>query len=57
MSERPFLRDTYVEETRKGFRFLASHTWQHHVLRVAIEDLRRLFDGAPPQGAVPLVAG
>ena len=27
---------TYVEETRLGFRFLATHTWQHHVLRVAI---------------------
>ena len=30
---------TYVEETRFGFWFLQSHVWQHHVLRVAINDL------------------
>ena len=33
---------TYVEETRIGFRFLGSLVWQHHVLRVAIDDLKRL---------------
>ncbi|MEB0040209.1 class I SAM-dependent methyltransferase [Pseudomonas sp. MH10] len=43
--------ETYVEETRFGLWFLRSHTWQHHVLRVAINDLRRLFNdgsGTPP---------
>jgi len=37
---------TYVPETRIGFRFLRTHTWQHHVLRVAINDLKRMM-GAP----------
>ncbi len=48
---------TYVEETRLGFRFLATHTWQHHVLRVAIEDLKRLIGAPLPQGGVLLDAG
>ncbi|MHA6492226.1 class I SAM-dependent methyltransferase [Pseudomonas borbori] len=38
---------TYVEETRFGFWFLQSHVWQHHVLRVAINDLKRLRDEWP----------
>ena len=37
----------YVEETRLGFRFLRSLTWQHHVLRVAINDLKRLTAEPP----------
>lgn len=57
MSEQRFFSDTYVEETRFGFWFLRSHTWQHHVLRVAINDLRRLFDGEPPQAPVLLDVG
>ncbi|NIE76060.1 class I SAM-dependent methyltransferase [Pantoea sp. Ap-967] len=57
MNERPYLSDTYVEETRIGFRFLASHVWQHHVLRVAINDLRRLFDAGLPKAPVLLDAG
>lgn len=57
MNQRPFLSDTYVEETRIGFRFLSSHTWQHHVLRVAINDLRQLFDGELPTEPVLLDAG
>ncbi|MDF9617332.1 class I SAM-dependent methyltransferase [Pseudomonas entomophila] len=57
MSQQPYLSDTYVEETRIGFWFLRSHTWQHHVLRVAINDLRQLFDGEPPQAPVLLDAG
>ncbi|MCO7513243.1 methyltransferase domain-containing protein [Pseudomonas guariconensis] len=57
MSQQPFLSDTYVEETRFGFWFLRSHTWQHHVLRVAINDLRCLFDDEPPQAPVLLDAG
>lgn len=48
---------TYVEETRIGFHFLSSHTWQHHVLRVAINDLKRLAGEPPPRGGVLLDAG
>ena len=51
------LSDTYVEETRLGFWFLRSHTWQHHVLRVAINDLRSLFSDQPPSAPVILDAG
>lgn len=53
----PYLSDSYVEETRFGLWFLRSHTWQHHVLRVAIEDLRGLFDAPPPAAPVLLDAG
>ncbi|UCZ82023.1 class I SAM-dependent methyltransferase [Pseudomonas sp. L5B5] len=53
----PYLSDSYVEETRFGFWFLRSHTWQHHVLRVAINDLRSLFDSEPPRNPVLLDAG
>ncbi|VVP97322.1 Ubiquinone/menaquinone biosynthesis C-methyltransferase UbiE [Pseudomonas fluorescens] len=52
-----FLSDTYVEETRFGLWFLRSRTWQHHVLRVAINDLRGLFSEAPPSQPVLLDAG
>jgi ubiquinone/menaquinone biosynthesis C-methylase UbiE len=52
-----YLSDSYVEETRIGFWFLRSHTWQHHVLRVAINDLRSLFDTPLPNDAVLLDAG
>ena len=51
------LSDTYVEETRLGFWFLRSHTWQHHVLRVAINDLRSLFSEPLPAAPVILDAG
>ena len=51
------LSDTYVEETRFGFWFLRSHTWQHHVLRVAINDLRSLFSQPLPNAPVILDAG
>jgi ubiquinone/menaquinone biosynthesis C-methylase UbiE len=47
---------TYVEETGFGFWFLQSHVWQHHVLRVAINDLKRLA-GTLPQAPVLLDAG
>lgn len=43
---------TYVPDTRLGFRFLASHTWQHHVLRVAINDLARLAGNALQGGTL-----
>ncbi|WP_433767952.1 class I SAM-dependent methyltransferase [Pseudomonas putida] len=49
--------DTYVEETRFGLWFLRSRTWQHYVLRVAIEDLRGLFSEAPPSQPLLLDAG
>ncbi|EZH82035.1 methyltransferase [Ectopseudomonas composti] len=48
---------TYVEETRFGFWFLQSHVWQHHVLRVAINDLVRLIDGPLPHAPVLLDTG
>lgn len=48
---------TYVEETRIGFRFLATRTWQHHVLRVAINDLKRLVGEPLPRGGVLLDVG
>ncbi|MEK1939707.1 MAG: methyltransferase domain-containing protein [Pseudomonas sp.] len=47
----------YVEETRFGFWFLQSHVWQHHVLRVAINDLKQLLGQPLPEGAVLLDAG
>ncbi|MCS3469508.1 ubiquinone/menaquinone biosynthesis C-methylase UbiE [Pseudomonas sp. JUb42] len=53
----PFLSESYVEETRFGLWFLRSHTWQHHVLRVAINDLRNLFDSELPSAPVLLDAG
>jgi ubiquinone/menaquinone biosynthesis C-methylase UbiE len=53
----PFLSEKYVEETRFGLWFLRSHTWQHHVLRVAIDDLRSLFTDALPKEPVLLDAG
>ncbi|MGF0241433.1 class I SAM-dependent methyltransferase [Rhodococcus sp. IEGM1300] len=52
-----YLSDNYVEETRFGFWFLRSHTWQHHVLRVAINDLRSLFSEPLPSNPVLLDAG
>jgi len=51
-----YLSKNYVEETRFGFWFLRSHTWQHHVLRVAINDLRSLFTDPLPEAPVLLDA-
>ena len=48
---------TYVEETRIGFHFLRTHTWQHHVLRVAINDLKRLIGEPLPQSGTLLDVG
>ena len=48
---------TYVEETRFGFWFLQSHVWQHHVLRVAINDMRGLFTSPLPESPLLLDAG
>jgi ubiquinone/menaquinone biosynthesis C-methylase UbiE len=52
-----YLSNTYVEETRFGLWFLRSHTWQHHVLRVAINDLQSLFSDVLPSRPVLLDAG
>lgn len=52
-----FHSPTYVEETRFGLWFLRSHTWSHHVLRVAINDLRQLFDEPLPEQPVLLDVG
>ncbi|AKV06270.1 methyltransferase [Pseudomonas fluorescens NCIMB 11764] len=52
-----YLSEHYVEETRFGFWFLRSHTWQHHVLRVAINDLCSLFSEPLPGNPVLLDAG
>lgn len=48
---------TYVEESAFGFWFLQSHVWRHHVLRVAIDDLKRLIDAPLPSAPVLLDAG
>lgn len=48
---------SYVEETGFGFWFLQSHVWQHHVLRVAINDLKRLAGTQLPGAPVLLDAG
>ncbi len=53
----PYASPTYVEETRIGFRFLATRTWQIQVLRVAINDLKRLIGEPLPRGGVLLDAG
>lgn len=57
MNSAPPVSPTYVEETRFGFWFLQSHVWQHHVLRVAINDLLRLVGEPLPQAEVLLDAG
>ncbi|MCG5078728.1 class I SAM-dependent methyltransferase [Paraburkholderia tagetis] len=38
----------FVPETAFGIWFLRTHTWEHHVLRVAINDLARLIDRRLP---------
>jgi len=47
----------FVPETRIGFWFLGSQTWETHVIRVALRDLERLIDGAKPANPVVLDAG
>ncbi|WGS49052.1 class I SAM-dependent methyltransferase [Paraburkholderia sp. D15] len=44
----------YVPETAFGIWFLRTYTWEHHVLRVAINDLKRLID--TPLPAAPVIA-
>jgi SAM-dependent methyltransferase len=47
----------FVPETRVGFWFLGSQTWETHVIRVALRDLERLIPGSKPQRPVVLDAG
>ena len=53
----PALRSTFVPETAFGVWFLRTHTWEHHVLRVAIDDLKRLIDAPLPPQPVIVDAG
>lgn len=47
----------FVPETAFGVWFLRTHTWEHHVLRVAIDDLKRLIDVPLPQAPVIVDVG
>lgn len=47
----------FVPETRIGFRFLGSQTWETHVVRVALRDLERLLPRGKPRTPVVLDAG
>jgi ubiquinone/menaquinone biosynthesis C-methylase UbiE len=47
----------FVPETAFGIWFLRTHTWEHHVLRVAINDLKRLVDAPLPDAPVIVDAG
>jgi ubiquinone/menaquinone biosynthesis C-methylase UbiE len=48
---------SFVPETSFGIWFLRTHTWEHHVLRVAIADLVRLIDQPLPAAPVIVDAG
>ncbi|WJF88881.1 class I SAM-dependent methyltransferase [Paraburkholderia bonniea] len=47
----------FVPETAFGLWFLRTHTWKHHVLRVALNDLRQLMRQPPPAAAVIVDVG
>jgi ubiquinone/menaquinone biosynthesis C-methylase UbiE len=47
----------FVPETAFGIWFLRTHTWEHHVLRVAINDLKGLIDTPLPAAPVIVDAG
>src|ERR1700742_4912797 len=47
----------FVPETAFGTWFLRTHTWEHHVLRVAINDLKGLIDGPLPTAPVIVDVG
>jgi ubiquinone/menaquinone biosynthesis C-methylase UbiE len=48
---------SFVPETAFGRWFLRTHTWKHHVLRVAINDLKRLITAPLPDAPVIVDAG
>lgn len=50
-------RVPFVPETAFGIWFLRTHTWEHHVLRVAINDLKRLIDTPLPKAPVIVDVG
>jgi ubiquinone/menaquinone biosynthesis C-methylase UbiE len=56
-SSREIAPPPFVAETRIGFRFLGSQTWETHVIRVALRDLERLIPGRKPREPVVLDAG
>ncbi|MEC5405182.1 class I SAM-dependent methyltransferase [Paraburkholderia sp. MPAMCS5] len=47
----------FVPETAFGIGFLRTRTWEHHVLRVAIDDLKGLIDTPLPMLPVLVDAG
>jgi ubiquinone/menaquinone biosynthesis C-methylase UbiE len=47
----------FVPETAFGLWFLRTATWEHHVLRVAINDLKRLVDTTLPAAPVIVDVG
>jgi ubiquinone/menaquinone biosynthesis C-methylase UbiE len=47
----------FVPETAFGIWFLRTRTWEHHVLRVAINDLKRLIDRPLPVAPVIVDVG
>ena len=47
----------FVPETAFGVWFLRTHTWEHHVLRVAINDLKHLIDTPLPASPVIVDVG
>jgi len=47
----------FIPETRIGFRFLGSQTWETRVIRVALADLERLIPGRKPREPLVLDAG
>jgi ubiquinone/menaquinone biosynthesis C-methylase UbiE len=46
-------RLAFVPETRVGFWFLGTHTWETHVVQVALNDLQRLI--GEPKASYPVV--
>jgi ubiquinone/menaquinone biosynthesis C-methylase UbiE len=50
-------RVPFVPESAFGIWFLRTYTWEHHVLRVAIHDLKRLIDTPLPRRPVMVDAG
>ena len=49
--------ELFIPETRFGFWFLGSQTWETHVMRVALRDLERLLPGRKPYRPVVLDVG
>ena len=59
LNARPSVHRTaaFVPETAFGTWFLRTYTWEHHVLRVALEDLKRLITHPCPKAPVILDVG